>query len=187
MAPTSLDGLLALKQPTRLPAKFSFAHHARRTSTAPARSRRQHRQDSDQEPSRSSSQERAERKAEVRAAKRAAKEEALEREWKVQQVAGELGRQADLLERHRYLVAKYGGPQALGHLDVRSHTCQVILLLTSHSSSHTGKPHLVLYPALLHDAHCKQQNKACTSCIQRITIITTSFVLHRKVIAEPNF
>ncbi|KAL0056004.1 hypothetical protein WJX82_006566 [Trebouxia sp. C0006] len=117
VAPTSLDGLLALKQPTRLPAKFSFAHHARRTSTAPARSRRQHRQDSDQEPSRSSSQERAERKAEVRAAKRAAKEEALEREWKVQQVAGELGRQADLLERHRYLVAKYGAPDALGHLD----------------------------------------------------------------------
>lgn len=33
--------------------------------------------------------------------------EALEREWRVQQVAGELGRQADLLERHRHLVAKH--------------------------------------------------------------------------------
>jgi len=127
VAPTSLDGQLALKQPTRLPAKFSPAHHARRRSIAPARSRRQNRQDSDQEPSRDSSQERAERKAELRAAKRAAKEEALEREWKVQQVAGELGRQADLLERHRYLVAKYGAPDALGHLDIDSHTRQVIL------------------------------------------------------------
>lgn len=118
VAPTSLDGQLAVQQPYRLPAKSSAAHHARRRSTAPARSRRQ---DTNQEPSRDSSQERAAHKAEVRAAKRAAKQEALEREWKVQQVAGELGHQADLLERHRYLVAKYGGPHALGHLDVGSH------------------------------------------------------------------
>ncbi|KAL0031716.1 hypothetical protein WJX79_002877 [Trebouxia sp. C0005] len=117
VAPTSLDGQLAVQQPYRLPAKSSAAHHARRRSTAPARSRRQ---DTNQEPSRDSSQERAAHKAEVRAAKRAAKQEALEREWKVQQVAGELGHQADLLERHRYLVAKYGGPHALGHLDEAS-------------------------------------------------------------------
>ena len=186
MAPTSLDGLPALKQPTRLPAKFSFAHHARRTSTAPARSRRQHRQDSDQEPSRSSSQERAERKAEVRAAKRAAKEEALEREWKVQQVAGELGRQADLLERHRYLVAKYGAPDALGHLDVRSHTCQVILPLTSHSNFHTGQPHSLLRPALLYDAFSTEQPRHAFHAASQYQPSPHHWFSTENLIAEPS-
>ena len=125
MAPTSLDGQLAIKHSSKLPARQSSSLHARRRSTAPARSRRLGRQEADQELSRDSSQERAERKAEIRAAKKAAKEEALEREWKVQQVAGELGRQADLLERHRYLVAKYGAADALDHLDTDPHMRQV--------------------------------------------------------------
>ena len=42
----------------------------------------------------------------LRAAKAAAKREAAEREWRVHQVAGELARQADLLERHRHRVAQ---------------------------------------------------------------------------------
>lgn len=41
----------------------------------------------------------------VTAGKAAAKREAAEREWRVLQVAGELARQADLLERHRNRVA----------------------------------------------------------------------------------
>lgn len=47
----------------------------------------------------------------LRAAKAAAKREAAEREWRVHQVAGELARQADLLERHRNRVAHEGDQQ----------------------------------------------------------------------------
>ena len=50
----------------------------------------------------------------VRAGKAAAKREAAEREWRVHQVAGELARQADLLEKHRHRVAQEASdhPQA---------------------------------------------------------------------------
>ena len=47
----------------------------------------------------------------VRAAKAAAKREAAEREWRVHQVAGELARQADLLEKHRHRVAQEASDQ----------------------------------------------------------------------------
>jgi len=123
VAPTSLDGQLAV---TKVPARLSSTHQPRRRgSTVPARSRRPNRREADQDQSRESSQERAERKEAERAAKWAAKVAALEREWKVQQVAGELGRQADLLERHRYLVAKYGASDALDHFDTEQHIQQV--------------------------------------------------------------
>ena len=105
-----LDGQLAPKQPARLPAKTLCMQQPSRRSTAPARCSRR---EADQARSRDNSQERAERRAAERAAKKAAQVEALEREWRVQQVAGELGRQADLLERHRHLVAKHGASDAL--------------------------------------------------------------------------
>ena len=105
-----LNGQLAPKQPARLPPKALSIQQPSRRSTAPARCSRR---EADQARSRDSSQDRAERRAAERAAKKAAQIEALEREWRVQQVAGELGRQADLLERHRYLVAKHGASDAL--------------------------------------------------------------------------
>ena len=110
VAQARLDGQLAPKQLARLPAKTHPAQHPSRRSTAPARCSRR---EAEQARSRDSSQEKAERRAAKRAAKKAAQVEALEREWRVQQVAGELGRQAELLERHRYLVAKYGVTDAL--------------------------------------------------------------------------
>lgn len=110
VAPARIDGQLAPKQPARLPTKTLPAQQPSRRSTAPARCSRR---EAEQARSRDSSQERAERRAADRAAKKAAQIEALEREWRVQQVAGELGRQAELLERHRYLVAKYGASDAL--------------------------------------------------------------------------
>lgn len=113
VAHTNLDGHLAPKQPARLPAKLASTHQrsrSKRRSTAPAKATRR---ELAQAQSRDSSQERAEHRAAERAAKKAAQVEALEREWRVQQVAGELGRQADLLERHRYLVAKYGASEAI--------------------------------------------------------------------------
>lgn len=106
VAPARLGGQLA----PRVPAKTLPAQQPSRRSTAPARCSRR---EAEQARSRDSSQERAERRAADRAAKKAAQIEALEREWRVQQVAGELGRQAELLERHRYLVAKYGPLGAL--------------------------------------------------------------------------
>ena len=112
-AQTSLDGQLAPKQHSRLPARAASAYQAsrgRRRTTAPAKPNRR---EADQGHSRGSSQERAERGAAQRAAKKAAQVAALEREWRVQQVAGELGRQAELLERHRYLVSKYGTSDAV--------------------------------------------------------------------------
>ena len=124
MAPTALDAQLAIKQRAKLSAKLS-AVHSRQRSTAPAKSRRPNRREAEEQQSCDSSQERAERKAEERAAKRVAKFEALEREWRVQQVAGELGRQAELLERHRYLVAKYGATHVPHHHDTDPHTRQV--------------------------------------------------------------
>ena len=126
VAQARVHGQLAPKQPARLPAKTLSMQQASRRSTAPAKCSRR---EADQAQSRDSSQERAERRAAERAAKRAAQIEALEREWRVQQVAGELGRQADLLERHRYLVAKHGASDALDqpHQNAAS-PCQVRLL-----------------------------------------------------------
>lgn len=121
-----LDGKLAPKQPARLPAKTLSVQQRSRRSTAPARCSRR---EADQGRSRDSSQERAERRAAERAAKKAAQIEALEREWRVKQVAGELGRQADLLERHRYLVAKNGASDALDQPhQLAGSPCQVSLL-----------------------------------------------------------
>lgn len=105
-----LDGQLAPKQPARLPAKPPHTQQPSRRGTAPARSSRR---EADLAQSRDSSQERVEHRAAERAAKKAAQVEALEREWRVQQVAGELGRQADLLEGHRYLVAQHGASDPL--------------------------------------------------------------------------
>lgn len=110
VAQARLNGQLGPKQPARLPPKTLCMQQASRRSTAPARCSRR---EAEQARSRDSSQERAERRAAERAAIRAAQIEALEREWRVQQVAGELGRQADLLERHRYLVAKHGASDAV--------------------------------------------------------------------------
>lgn len=138
VAPARLDGQLVSKQPAKLPAKTL---QPSRQSTAPARCSRR---EGDQARSRDSSQERAERRAADRAAKKAAQTEALEREWRVQQVAGELGRQAELLERHRYLVAKYGASDALS----QSHQLagsprqvrmlQLLLVFTLHKSAPSG-------------------------------------------------
>lgn len=105
-----LDGKLAPKQPARFPSKTLSMQQPSRRSTAPARCSRR---EAEQARSRDSSQERAERRAAERAAKKAAQIEALEREWRVQQVAGELGRQADQLERHRSLVAKFRASDAV--------------------------------------------------------------------------
>lgn len=137
VAPARLDGQLAPKQPARLPAKTLPAQQPSRRSTAPVRCSRR---EVEQARLRDSSQERAERRAADRAAKKAAQVEALEREWRVQQVAGELGRQAELLERHRYLVAKYGASDALN----QSHQLagsprqvrilQMLLVFTLHES-----------------------------------------------------
>ena len=116
VAQANLDRQLAPKQPTRLPAKTMSARQTSRrrpksVATRPTR------RPTNQADSRDNSQERAEHRAAERAARKAAQAEALEREWRVQQVAGELGRQADLLERHRYLVAKYGTSDAADRFD----------------------------------------------------------------------
>ena len=121
-ASTNLDGQLALKQPAKLPGKVISVYQPRRRSTAPAKSRRPCRREAEL---RDKSRERAERKAAERAAKKAAELETLEREWRVQQVAGELGRQADLLERHRHLVAKYGAADVVSRSEADHHALQV--------------------------------------------------------------
>ena len=121
MAPLDLSGRLPAKEAAKTANSVSI-NQSRRRSTAPAKSSRPNRREADE----AQSQEAAERKAQARAAKEAAKVEALEREWRVQQVAGELGRQADLLERHRYLVAKYGAADAPDQgLDTELQTSQV--------------------------------------------------------------
>ena len=108
VAQINMVGQLVPKQPTRLPAKTTSACQASRRRPRSSGAARSTRRPANQAHSCDSSQERADHRAAERAARKAAQAEALEREWRVQQVAGELGRQADLLERHRYLVAKYG-------------------------------------------------------------------------------